>query len=106
MLYVPSAVVTDSSGNLYVADKHNNRVSKYSSTGAFQGWMGKILTSPTGGAAGCSGAAVYSVTPGWCTGGTAVSGTGVGQFTNPSAVGIDASGHLFVTDYSSLQRFF
>lgn len=94
----PYDVTLDSAGNLYVTDATNNRISKYSSTGAFVGWTGRILTSPTGGAAGCAGAAVGSATPGWCTGGTPQSGTGDGMLSEPYGVELDASGNLYVTE--------
>jgi hypothetical protein len=44
------------------------------------GWRGQIATSPTGGDVGCAGAAVGGVTPGWCTGGSAIAGTANGSF--------------------------
>lgn len=105
-LYSPAGVAIDTSGNLYVADRQNNRVAIYNSNGEFKGWSGKIATSPTSGAAGCSGAAVGSITPGWCLGGTAISGSTPGSFTNPSAVSLDSLGHLFVGDTYQFQRFF
>ncbi len=47
-------------------------ISKYIlGTGAFVGWKGLILLSPTGGDPGCNGATVGTFTPGWCTGGQA-----------------------------------
>lgn len=106
MMYSPEAVLVDSSGNLYVADYSNNRINKYSAAGAFIGWMGKINEPPTGGAVGCAGAATGSITPGWCMGGTAASGSGAGAFTYPSAIALDSAGHLFVTDHYGLQRLF
>lgn len=38
-------------------------------SGVLAGWIGAVGQTPTGGAAGCSTAAVDSITPGWCTGG-------------------------------------
>ena len=40
------------------------------SSGAPQGWSGQVLTTPTGGDAGCTALAVLGFTPGWCTGGS------------------------------------
>ncbi len=67
---IPAGVYSDGT-YLYIADQSNGRIDKVNaSTGAFIGWIGKILTSPTGGVSGCAGAAVGTITPGWCTGGT------------------------------------
>lgn len=105
MLKHPTGVVVDGSGNIYVVDGNNYRISKYNSAGAFQGWIGKIATSPTGGAAGCNGATVGTATPGWCTGGTAGTGSGNGMFSNPVNVALDSSGNIFVTDGARIQKF-
>jgi hypothetical protein len=101
MMSSPADVTLDPNGNLYVADSNNHRINKYASTGAFQGWIGKIASSPTGGAAGCNGAAVSTSTLGWCTGGTSASGLNDGMVNSPQAVGIDASGNLHIADYSN-----
>lgn len=99
----PYGITRDAAGNLYVADSYNHRVSKYNSSGAFQGWIGNIATSPTGGAVGCKGAAVGTFTPGWCTGGTSTSGSGDGMMNAPYGIALDSSGNLYVTNYNSSQ---
>ncbi|MFL5814385.1 MAG: NHL repeat-containing protein, partial [Bdellovibrionia bacterium] len=53
---------------------------------------------PTGGATGCSSAAVGTFTPGWCTGGSSTSGNGDGLLKNPYGIAIDSSGNIYVTD--------
>jgi DNA-binding beta-propeller fold protein YncE len=98
MLYQPHGLFGDSSGNLYVSDMTNNRISKYNSAGCFQGWIGKIFTSPTGGASGCNGAAAGTFTPGWCTGGGASYGSGDGMLYQPHGLFMDSSAHLYVAD--------
>lgn len=98
MLNSPLKIALDSSNNIYVADTGNHRINKYNSSGVFQGWIGKIATSPTGGAAGCNGASVGAFTPGWCTGGTSASGTSDGMMSSPRGVYIDSSGNLYVSD--------
>ncbi|MFL5813126.1 MAG: hypothetical protein ACJ763_06075 [Bdellovibrionia bacterium] len=96
-LFASYGIARDSSGNIYVSDA-NHRISKYNSSGVFQGWIGKIATSPSGGAAGCAGAAVGTFTPGWCTGGTSTSGSGDGMLSTPMGIALDSSGYLYVAD--------
>jgi len=70
----PTGIAVDSSGNLYVADGPNHRVSKASATGAFATFAG------TGTAGSTSGATASAL------------------LNNPFGVALDASGDLFVTD--------
>jgi hypothetical protein len=92
-------------GHLYVADSGFNRVSKYNaSTGQFEGWIGKIGTTPNVGS--CTPSGGYS-SSGWCTGGTATSGShGAepgGGFSGIS--GITGSGnYLYVSGGSTNNR--
>jgi hypothetical protein len=97
----PDGVQLDSLGNMYVADANNSRIMKFSASGSFIGWIGAVGTSPTGGATGCNGAAVGTFTPGWCTGGTAKSGTGDGMLTTPNFFFIDASNYIYVADWNN-----
>ena len=70
----PQALVADSSGNVYVADRGNNRIRKITSAG--------VVTTFAGSA----------------TLGTA-NGTGTAAtFSRPSAITIDSSGNLYVID--------
>jgi DNA-binding beta-propeller fold protein YncE len=86
-------------GFLYVADQTFHRISKLTTAGAFVGWIGKISASPTGGAAGCNGAASSTGTVGWCTGGTSASGSGDNMFNNPSNLSVDPGRDtLYVAD--------
>jgi hypothetical protein len=62
----------------YLYFNDSSRIVKINmTTGAFVGWFGNIYSQPTGGAAGCTTAAIGEVTPGWCTGGQ---GLGGGRF--------------------------
>ena len=72
----PFGVAVDSSGNVYVADYGNNRVEKFTGTGTYLSQLG----CPTG---ACS------------------SGSGNGQFNEPSGVAVDSSGNVYVTDFQN-----
>ncbi len=62
--------------SLYVSDTSGFRIMKYNkATGAFVGWVGKIFSnSGIGGAGTCPSASSRSITPSWCTGGSAMGG--------------------------------
>jgi DNA-binding beta-propeller fold protein YncE len=101
MLNNAFGIVIDKSSNIYVTERNNARISKYNSSGVFQGWIGKIGTSPTGGATGCNGAAVGTLTPGWCKGGTATSGSEEGAMNSPQGIALDPAGDLYVADWNN-----
>ncbi|MDE1175681.1 MAG: Ig-like domain repeat protein [Edaphobacter sp.] len=71
----PAGVTVDASGNLYIADTHNQRVRKISN--------GTITTIAGTGSAGFSG-----------ENGAAVSA----QLSTPSALALDSSGNLYIAD--------
>ena len=97
MLNAPVGIDGDGT-NLYVADGGNFRISRYTmSSGAFSGWIGNVNTVPTGGASGCTSTAVGTVTPGWCLGGTARTGTGTGMMNAPKGVMVSGT-DLYVVD--------
>jgi len=76
-LSAPSGLVF-LNGNLYVVDVNNHRISSYNATtGAFNGWIGRVSTAPTGGCTTAANGSGYSVsTTGWCTGGTSAGSVG------------------------------
>lgn len=83
---------------LYVTDYRLHRVLRFRvDDGSYGGWIGRINGSPTGGSAGCNGAASGTFTPGWCTGGTSNWGTGDGHLWHPSDL-LAANGNLYVID--------
>ncbi len=97
MLNAPVGIDGDGT-NLYVADGGNFRISRYTmSSGAFGGWIGNVNTVPTGGASGCTSAAVGTMTPGWCLGGTARTGNGTGMMNAPKGILVSGS-DLYVVD--------
>ena len=76
----PRGVALDSAGNLYIADYSNNRVREVNLA------SGLITTIAGNGLAGYGG-----------DGGTATAA----EIWNPSAIALDASGDLFIADYSN-----
>lgn len=102
------------SGKLYVTDYGNHRIQKINATtGAFEGWVGQVGTTPSGGTAGCSATAAGNPTPGWCIGGTAQvanrynlaccspeTSAPLEGFYNPMAIDGNTS-YLYVGDYNN-----
>lgn len=118
----PAGVAVDGSGNVYVADTGNNRVQKFTSTGAYLTQWGTAgsgngqFMGPFG--IRVIGGNVYVVDSGnarvqvFTTAGVYVSqfgsaGSGNGQFQQPLCIAADSNGDLYVTDYSSnrVQKF-
>lgn len=72
----PTAITSDGS-YVYVVNRNSGTINRYNAqTGAYDGWIGRIGTTPTGvatgGPASCTSAVVSApgnVTPGWCRGG-------------------------------------
>ncbi len=76
----PAGLDTDASGNIYVADKDNNRIRRI---------------TPAGAVTTFAGSGTYAHTD----------GTGIAAaFANPWDVEIDGSGNLFVTDNNSVRK--
>ncbi|MDQ6418454.1 S-layer homology domain-containing protein [Paenibacillus sp. LHD-117] len=74
--YYPGGVAVDSSGNVYVADSYNNRIQK-------------LTVSP-----------IPGIPDAWSSLGSGT-GSGLGQFNNPSAVAVDGSGNVYVADMNN-----
>jgi PKD repeat protein len=119
----PQGITTDSSGNIYVADRNNNRIQKFSSTGTFLAKWGSQgigygqFSQPWSVAVDSSGNSYVSdygnnriqkfdssgvFTKTW--GGP---GSGDGQFRSPGGVAVDYSGNVYVADYGNnrIQKF-
>jgi hypothetical protein len=75
----PIGVFVDGSGNIYVAESSNQRISKWNAAGTAQGWIGGGNT-------------------GWQTTAAPASGTGHQWFNGPLGVCVDGSGTIFVAD--------
>jgi hypothetical protein len=70
MLSQPTGIV-EAGGNLYVIDNANHRVSSYNaSTGAFNGWIGRINGTVTNCTPLANGSGYNVASAGWCKGGT------------------------------------
>lgn len=83
---------------IYVADYALHRISRYhKATGEADGWIGRVATTPSGGAPGCTAAAPNSFTPGWCTGGQSTWGSGDGHLYYPTSL-VVTSGNIYVVD--------
>jgi uncharacterized protein YjiK len=85
-LSLPYGVAVDASGNLYIADSSNNRIRLVTAS------SGVITTF-----AGTGTACTTSPTSGCVDGGAAT----LGKLYAPRGVALDASGNLYIADYSS-----
>lgn len=98
---------------LYVVDSGNDRIQKFDlSSGAYEGWVGRIGTQPTS-PASCAAETIGNPTPTWCMGGTAstsnryqlagppseVAAPPEG-FNNPQSIDGDST-YLYVADYAN-----
>jgi hypothetical protein len=77
--YNPTGVFVDSSGNIYVADEFNNRISKWSSSGVAQGWIG-------------------GANSGWQQGNAPAQASDYRSFYFPYGIYVDSSGYIYVAD--------
>lgn len=97
IMYQPWDIASDGTW-IYVTDYGLHRIHKYRiSDGSYGGWLGRVNTTPTGGAAGCTATGDNTFTPGWCIGGRSESGNGDGHLYNPTGIEY-AAGNLYVID--------
>lgn len=111
----PGDLALDGAGNLYAADRANNRILKFGTSGPasdpfiWRGWIGGCTVGPRCQVVAGSGAPAR--TTGWCTDfaqcGDPRAGTGKGRFSAPIFVSASANGALNVSDIGSgtIQRF-
>jgi DNA-binding beta-propeller fold protein YncE len=89
----PWGLATDGVGNIYVADTDNNLIRKISASGNVTTLAGNVPKPWNWG--GCSSCAQPQVT-------SFADGTGTdAQFNKPSGITLDASGNLYVADFSN-----
>ena len=119
----PVGITSDSSNNLYVVDRDNNRIQKFNSSGTYSTKWGSLgtadglFTTPV--AIACNNSNNIFVVDRdnsriqkFTNTGTYVSkfgslGNGQGEFSNPSAIAIDSNNSIYVTDLgnSRVQKF-
>jgi sugar lactone lactonase YvrE len=75
-LYNPHGVAVDATGNLFIADQHNNRIRKVGTNGI----INTVAGNGTWGYSGDDGAAT------------------IAELSDPSGVAVDATGNLFISD--------
>jgi hypothetical protein len=83
----PDAIAVNGSGDVYVTDNYNARVSEFSDSGSFvQVWGWGVA----------NGASQFETCTSACEGGLA--GGGAGQLNDPAGLGTDSSGDVYVAD--------
>ena len=80
--YSPAGVYIDGSGDIFVADSFNHRVSKWDTGGNAVGWIGHYGFED----------------PGWQTGPGTWWNSDYESFDNPSDVFVDTSGNIYIAD--------
>jgi len=91
----PFGITQDGLGNLFVADRGNDRICKFNiGSGAFIGCIGMTSTSTGNCVAGQANTQ-------WCTGGTFVLGNAYGALSSPQGMISDLNGTLYISDSSN-----
>jgi tripartite motif-containing protein 71 len=98
----PFSAATDPAGNVYVADRYNNRVQKFDTSGNFQRAWGEDVINGGG-----TGFEICVSGVDTCKAGTTTAPALGGQLDLPPALATDAAGAVYVTDASNnrLQKF-
>jgi sugar lactone lactonase YvrE len=86
-LDAPFGIATDSSGNVYVSERDNERIQVFDSSGTFLRMWGWGVDT---------GANAFQVCTSSCQAG--IEGSGAGQFNNPFDVEVGPSGNVYVVD--------
>jgi hypothetical protein len=93
----PEAIATDSAGNVYVADRQNNRIQKFDSSG---NWLRAWGLDVNGGG-------VFGICTAAASCNAGVAGTLGGEMDRPQGVATDSSGNVYVSDLGNnrVQKF-
>jgi tripartite motif-containing protein 71 len=103
----PFGVASDNTGNVYVADRFNNRIGKFDTLGNFQRTWGEDVAAAGPGNTG-TGFEICAPTAGdACKIGTQVGVSLGGELGLPPGVGTDAAGDVYVADADNnrIQKF-
>lgn len=105
MMNRPIEIVVNA-GKMYVADRGNNRILSYNTlNGSFNGWIGRIGTTPSNGCTFSNNGNYDVSTSGWCLGGTAAAATTVDRgggfyFWANYTGGLTTDGtHLYIANF-------
>jgi tripartite motif-containing protein 71 len=102
----PFGAATDSAGNVYVADRHNNRIQRFDTSGNFQRAWGEDVAGAGPGNTGI-GFEICVAGVDTCKTGTHVAPAQGGELNLPPGVATDSAGALYVADASNnrIQKF-
>ena len=103
----PAGLDTDSAGNVYVIDVGMDRLSKFSSSGAFERAWGEDVVSAGPGNTGVGFEVCVAARADVCKFGVSAGAALGGEFLGPSGVAVDGAGNVYIgdTQHHRVQKF-